>query len=688
MRNKKFLRAFDSVDEKYIDEADPNAVFASAGKSKRLSAAAIRKIIVIAASLCLVTALSLVLFLPFNTENEIEQYEKDPYYKVIAALYAMNRPHDVPKNNFELLVDQLQDMLSGGIKFDYVEGDSINMSGGDVSNGNGFFDESKDEVTSSGSSNDALGNGKYEEATDNQVDGVIEADLIKRTDKYIFYLDRDYASALDRDYASATIRVYSIAGEDSAEVATYSVSFWNEFSHVYVGGSEFYLSQDANTITFIVHGHHNNGESEFMFDTNKLYTEIISIDVSDVTNIHKKASVVLTGNYVSSRNTNGNLLLISMFAAAEKPDFSDESTFLPQIIIDGKATSVSPDDIVLPEVLDSKIYTVVTMFDEDDLSVKGNVAYLSFSNSHYVSEDTVYITRSYIGERTAGDVTYRGPVTEIVALGYDADGFEKKQGVTVEGRVKNQYSMDQHEGILRVVTTTETASYKEEKKDSGVIMREYVDRGESNAALWCIDLETMKVVASVEDFAPDGETVQSVRFDGDYAYVCTAVVITFSDPVFFFDLSDLNNITYKDTGDIKGYSSSLVDFGDGYLLGIGYGDDIDILKIEIYVETENGVVSLCSYESVRTYFSQDYKSYYIDRENSLIGLGFYGYNEKINNWAANYMILHFNGIDLVVMDCVNIDAQPDAMRGAYIDNYFYILGDSDFKVTKIFNAVK
>lgn len=674
MRNKKFLRAFDSVDEKYIDEADPDAVFAAAGKSKRLSAAAIRRIIVIAASLCLVTALSLVLFLPFNTENEVEQYEKDPYYKVIAALDAMDRRDDEPKNNFEIFAGIINGMLGGGIKgeVDYAPKDDFvsnsgNMEGvimpeGDASNGNSAPD-----------------NGKYEEATDNQVDGVIEADLIKRTDKYIFYLDRDYASA--------TIRVYSIAGENSDKVATYSVSFWNEFSHVYASDSEFYLSQDANTITFIVHGHHNNGESEFMFDTNKLYTEIISIDVSDVTNIHKKASVVLTGNYVSSRNTNGNLLLISRFTAAEKPDFSDESTFLPQIIIDGKATSVSPDDIVIPDVLDSKIYTVVTMLDEDDLSVKGNVAYLSFSNNHYVSEDTVYITRSYISERTAGDVTYRGPVTEIVALGYDADGFEKKQGVTVEGRVKDQYSLDQHKGILRVVTTTETAAYREEKKESGLIMQEYVDRGESNAALWCIDLETMKVVASVEDFAPDGETVQSVRFDGDYAYVCTAVIVTFTDPVFFFDLSDINNITYKDTGDIKGYSSSLVDFGDGYLLGIGYGNNRNTLKIEIYVEGENGVIPLCAYERRDTQFSEDYKSYYIDRENSLIGLGVYGF-DKNGDYGCYYVILHFNGFEFIEKTFVEIGADPAEMRGAYIDEYFYILGAQYFEVTKVFNAVK
>ena len=664
MKNKKFLRAFDLVDEKYIEEADSDVVPAAMAKSKRLSAAAIRKIIVIAASLCLVTALSLVLFLPFNTENEIEQYENDPYYKVIAALDAMNRPVDEPKNNFEMLMEMFGGIFSGGRK-DAV-GDSIDMEGAILptapGKGEAFGDVSNDALTG--------GNGKYEEVTDNQVDGVIEADLIKRTDKYIFYLDRFGGGAF--------LRVYSIAGEDSAQISEHKIAFGGNATDVYYGQLEFYLSGDANAVTILAPGY-SRGMG--------VHTELISLDVSDVTNIQQKASVTLTGNYVSSRNTNGNILLISQFTAAYNPDFSDASTFLPQIIVDGKATSVAPEDIVLPDVLDSRIYTVVTMLDEDSLEVKGNVAYLSYSNSHYVSEDTVYITRSYTGERKEGNITHRGPVTEIVALGYDADGFEKKQGVTVEGRVKDQYSLDQHKGILRVVTTTETAAYREEKKDSGFIMREYVDRGESNAALWCIDLETMKVVASVEDFAPDGETVQSVRFDGDYAYVCTAVIVTFTDPVFFFDLSDLNNITYKDTGDIKGYSSSLVDFGDGYLLGIGYGNDRNTLKIEIYVEGENGVIPLCAYERRDTQFSEDYKSYYIDRENSLIGLGVYGF-DKNGDYGCYYVILHFNGFEFIEKTFVEIGADPAEMRGAYIDEYFYILGAQYFEVTKIFNAVK
>jgi uncharacterized secreted protein with C-terminal beta-propeller domain len=140
---------------------------------------------------------------------------------------------------------------------------------------------------------------------------------------------------------------------------------------------------------------------------------------------------------------------------------------------------------------------------------------------------------------------------------------------------------------------------------------------EINANLYCIDLATWQVAASVEQFAPPGESVRSVRFDGDYAYVCTAIQT--SDPVFFFDLSDLNNITWKDTGNITGFSSSLVNFGDGYLLGIGYNAEW-WMKIEVYEEGENGVESVCLYEQ-KANFSQDYKAYLIDREKGYIGLG-------------------------------------------------------------------
>ena len=138
----------------------------------------------------------------------------------------------------------------------------------------------------------------------------------------------------------------------------------------------------------------------------------------------------------------------------------------------------------------------------------------------------------------------------------------------------------------------------------------------TNANLYCISLESFDVIASVEGFAPEGENVHSVRFDGTAAYVCTAVStkVQVLDPVFFFDLSDLNNITYKDTGTIEGMSTSLIHYGDGYLIGIGNGvyngnDSREVLKIEVYKENGDVVVPICKYDLMPVQFSDEYKAY-------------------------------------------------------------------------------
>ena len=194
-----------------------------------------------------------------------------------------------------------------------------------------------------------------------------------------------------------------------------------------------------------------------------------------------------------------------------------------------------------------------------------------------------------------------------------------------------------------------------------------------NASLYCIDVTSFDIVASVIDFAPPNEEINSVRFDKECAYVCTAIQV--SDPVFFFDLSDINNITYKDTGTIPGFSNSLINMGNGYLLGIGRGDLWD-LKIEIYEETETGVEAVCDYNPNYD-FSTVYKSYYVDRENQLIGMG------VRDREGSRYILVHFDGCELIELVNVELDGYLDNMRGVFIDGYMYMFGAS-FKVVKVF----
>jgi uncharacterized secreted protein with C-terminal beta-propeller domain len=284
-------------------------------------------------------------------------------------------------------------------------------------------------------------------------------------------------------------------------------------------------------------------------------------------------------------------------------------------------------------------------------------------------------------------------VSEISCIGYSADGFDKRGSVIVDGYVLDQYSMDEYEGMLRVFTTTQQStkavnSYYGNREIALMPAR----GGNTSASLFVIDLATMQIAASVEKFAPVGEVVKSARFEGNTAYACTAIQQT--DPVFFFDLSDLSSITVKETGTIAGFSTSLVDFGDGFLLGIGQGDEWHKLKLEIYTEGAYGVESYCKYERPLVEYAPEYKCYYIDRENGLIGLGIYTWDQvyldnsvyKWDNYRFGYIVLHFDGEKL--NEVLHIEYPGSAgnlpgMRGVYIDGYYYVLNGERLDVEKL-----
>ena len=122
---------------------------------------------------------------------------------------------------------------------------------------------------------------------------------------------------------------------------------------------------------------------------------------------------------------------------------------------------------------------------------------------------------------------------------------------------------------------------------------------------------------------------------------------------------------------------------DGRFLGIGRGDSWSDFKVEVYEETENGVRSICSYEIDNAEYSTEYKSYYVDRQNQLVGIGIT--DNRYYNQASRYILLHFDGYELVELVNVPLSGNPTNMRGVYIDGYMYMFGQNDFKVKKVFN---
>ncbi len=587
-------------------------------------------------------ALLLILFVPYSTTPpSVRQYAGSEYYGLIQKLneYTYDKPKY--KNNFQALLAQFSafDKASGELIFAPGRGDMNSAPVTDSGNMSGSFNEN------------------YEEVTDNQVEGVIEADIFKRSDKHIYHL---YGNVL---------RVYSIAQDASVCVGEYDfpgllgVREENK-EDLYLYTKDMYLSRDCTTVTVRL------GGSYGFKSTHKDVIVLVNLDVTDPANIRQTGHILFAGTNAQTRMVDGDILLTYNAGGYKNTiDFADESTFVPQYGWVDDLQYIPMEDIVLPDSVDNGQYTVVCKLDGKTLESKGIKALLSYSQNVYVSADKIFATHGYrdaVDEKFNGSYTNRS-MTEITGISYAGENLEVLGAVKLPGIVKNQYSMDEFDGIFRVASSTferKVYAYDTDRFTTGTT--------NYNANLYCIDLANWEIIGKVENFAPEGEEVTSVRFDGIHAYVCTAEVIELTDPVYFFDLSDPKNISYTDTGTIDGFSTSLIQFGNGNLLGIGYNDSRE-LKIEVYREGEGKVESVFSYER-KASFSEEYKSYFIDRENQRIGLAIYDFDKGYSQ-SSKFLLLQFNGSKLNVMGEYEItDSFPQgSVRADIIDGWLYLL---------------
>ena len=601
---------------------------AEAGKKKRVKTIKLTSII---ASVCAVAlAFNLFMFVPYRAGAvNISKYKDSEYYAVIKKVNDLTYGQIEKKSNFQRMAESLSAIFG------------LFTKGAGASAPNGV-----DESTGIVSRPD------YEEVTNNQTNGVIEGDLFKRSSEYIYYLDYGYSNYSWR--AEYKLQVYPLDGTDTVKAAEFVIEEKDDMKFSgYINQREMFLSADCTTVTVISPCYNHT--------SNILYTAVISIDVSDTDNIKEINRTYISGQYVSSRIKNGELLLVSNFTL-RRPDFSDEMQYLPHTGTPDSFTTLPLEDIVCPDNANSANYTIICSLEEKTLNMNDCEAFMSFSDEVYVSQNYMYVTRSYFKEHT---------VSQIYCIAYGGGELDFSGSIELDGTITNRYCMDEYEGVLRVFTEVEYFGQDAYK----------------GASLYCIDLESFTTIASVERFAPDGESVKSARFDKDTAYVCTAVTIVYvvTDPVFAFDLSDYDNITYKDTGTIPGYSLSLMKFKDDTLLGIGYGEWRDNLKIELYRESDSSVESVAVYETEDTLFSAEFKAYFIDAQKGLIGLGMekYDFSETgyYRGWTGYYKVLRFDGYNLKEVTSVEMN-EPyyDYMRACIVDGYMYILGPGELKV--------
>ncbi|NND01570.1 MAG: hypothetical protein HKN91_02180, partial [Acidimicrobiia bacterium] len=200
---------------------------------------------------------------------------------------------------------------------------------------------------------------------------------------------------------------------------------------------------------------------------------------------------------------------------------------------------------------------------EEALDIVDATSVLATGETVYSSTDSMYVStnawldpRILTGDRwQEAEVVINEARTQIHQFDISGDTTEYTATGSVRGYLLNQFAMSEHNGDLRVATTTSPNWWgggQTIRQESLVSVLRPVD-GE------------LEVIGELDGLGKD-ERIYSVRFLGDVAYLVTFRQV---DPLFTIDLSDPENPELRGELKIPGYSSYLHPLADGIVLGIG-----------------------------------------------------------------------------------------------------------------------
>ncbi|NKE59911.1 hypothetical protein FXN61_25150 [Lentzea sp. PSKA42] len=136
----------------------------------------------------------------------------------------------------------------------------------------------------------------------------------------------------------------------------------------------------------------------------------------------------------------------------------------------------------------------------------------------------------------------------------------------VGGTLLNQYSLSEHDGILRVATTTGTETRCCWRMPTDIVpQQQQQPPSESFVTTLRRDGGKLTQVGQVGGLGK-GERIYSVRFIGKMGYVVT---FRQTDPLYTLDLSDPRQPRVTGELKINGFSAYLHPAGDGKLIGVG-----------------------------------------------------------------------------------------------------------------------
>ena len=500
--------------------------------------------------------------------------------------------------------------------------------------------------------------------TNTQVDGVDESDIIKTDGKHIYYFNQ----------TNKAIYIVKVGSLEVVKKINLPKTFYSPV---------LYIGDDRLVVVVSGYSQTDYSQKGYWINRNsKTYT--IVFDTSDVENPELIKLYGADGNLTKSRKIGNHLYVLSTnyfnipyYNFKSEDDIEiDIDSIIPKHIDISKTSDASeqnltvkwkdlpynlrsgniaecneieyvfPDEDTMWKYNFNPSYNIVSIIDIENTEKEVKTKVIAGSNAEiYMSLDNLYMT-SYMYTPTRWSCPFDAVCiapwfgwdttnTLVHKLNVDGQNVSYQDSALVPGQPLNQYSMDQHDGNFRIITS------------SGWGENAHTD-------LYILD-ENLNSVSSLEGLGK-WERFQSSRFMGDKLFLVTFEQI---DPFFAIDLSDQENPEVLWELKIPGFSTYLHPYDENHIIGLGYdtklnqwgGTTTNGLKLDLYqinYDKKCGDANL-SEDEIEKCDSGDYKWIIVKQLHTLTMWENGSYSEALSNprmfvWnaARNTLLLPAN----------------------------------------------
>ena len=491
--------------------------------------------------------------------------------------------------------------------------------------------------------------------TNNQVESVDEADIVKTDGNYIYYSKNNRVYIVDQDLnLKATIKEKNFCA-----------------SQIFVNGDKLIVFGSENSIYQTKTVTIDSVMKENISSYNKPKTYARVYNIKDIENPELVREIAVDGYYQDARMIDDDIYFITNYSIYfYKPleELKDEE-ILPSFrdsSISEETKSISVDKIAHFEDTTNYQYSLISGFNlnsNDEVNVE---TFFGFGSELYVSENNMYIIctkYSNLYDLKSYSTIYKFKLenSSIIAVA----------SCEVDGNINNQFSLDEYNGNLRVATTIFHSYYNEENE----YMSEYYTR------LTIFD-ENLEKIGGIDNLI-DGEKIYAVRFIGTVGYIVTFEQV---DPLWVIDLSDPTKPVVKGELEIPGYSSYLHPYDETHIIGIGYdvksngygGVTNDTLKLSMFdvsdLENPKELFKInFNQKNAYSNIMYEHKALFFNKNANLIGFPISTYNYRKNeSGILLYRVdLENNKFEEITSLVENVGNYAE--RSIYIGENIYVL---------------